>query len=239
MDNVISIDAARALVADAALWPHVRDFLWNFASQVHESWIADIKVSEKVDTSFVSHVASSSRVKAWMLEKLGVEPCFHDFPKNDWSRLALLEGATLLEMTKWLGALVCAEHLRMVTDGVSVRGLKGALPGVYPDVFTFTAYFSGLRNMKVASRGDDDTHRLADCVMAAGSEILLSLVSAAPAHVVARMKLKFPKGSPFTSLASGNPSTWRGAKDSRRDGLDSDFARLLKLKFPEAYSLCC
>ena len=39
MGRMIEMDEARALVADDVLWPRVRDFLWNFAPQVHESWL--------------------------------------------------------------------------------------------------------------------------------------------------------------------------------------------------------
>ena len=35
----MTIDEARALVADSALWPKVRDFLWDFAQQIHPSWL--------------------------------------------------------------------------------------------------------------------------------------------------------------------------------------------------------
>ena len=35
----ISIDDARALVADEALWPRMRDFLWDFTPQIHASWL--------------------------------------------------------------------------------------------------------------------------------------------------------------------------------------------------------
>ena len=39
MDSLIDIAAARSLVADAALWPRVRDFLWDFAPSIHPSWL--------------------------------------------------------------------------------------------------------------------------------------------------------------------------------------------------------
>ena len=37
-NEAITIDEARELAADPALWPRVRDFLWDFVPQVHPSW---------------------------------------------------------------------------------------------------------------------------------------------------------------------------------------------------------
>ena len=101
-----AIDEARELVANRLLWPRVRDFLWDFAPQVHESWLEDIRGRETMDAgreavpSQVSRLASSPRVKRFILDQLGVEPCFHDFPKDDGSRLVLLDGATPI-LTMW------------------------------------------------------------------------------------------------------------------------------------------
>ena len=43
MDSLIDIAAARSLVADAALWPRVRDFLWDFAPSIHPSWLEEVE----------------------------------------------------------------------------------------------------------------------------------------------------------------------------------------------------
>ena len=37
----IVIEEARELVSNRLLWPLVRDFLWDFAPQIHESWIVE------------------------------------------------------------------------------------------------------------------------------------------------------------------------------------------------------
>ena len=42
--DMIGIDEARMLVADADLWPRIRDFLWDFAPQIHPSWVEDLEV---------------------------------------------------------------------------------------------------------------------------------------------------------------------------------------------------
>ena len=132
----ISIDDARALVADEALWPRMRDFLWDFTPQIHASWLEGLRIPDGT--------AHSQRIKTYVLSSLGVAPVFHSFPKGDWSRLLLLDGATLESTAKWLGALACAESLRRVTSGEVVRGLKSKFRGIYPEVFGYTAYFKDL-----------------------------------------------------------------------------------------------
>ena len=236
MDGVIDIDKARELVGNAVLWPHVRDFLWDFAPSIHESWIESLKVEgvnvDMASTLNLKHSTSlPPRVKAWLLDKLGVEPFFHDFPKDDWSRLALLDGATLLEIAKWLGALACADGLRRVTDGATVRELKSSLRGIYPEVFSFTAYFAGLDGGGSVSRRGAEAQSLSDRVVSTGVEMLHSILSDLPVSLVSRLKFKFP-----SSLVSRLPDCGRETPDARRAGA---VKKLLKLKFPEAYRICC
>ena len=204
----VTIDEARALVADSALWPKVRDFLWDFAPQIHPSWL---EVAAGRETS--------PRAKAWLLSSLGVSPCFHAFPKEDWSRLLLLDGATLESIAKWLGALACAESLRSVTDGAAVRGLKSALRGVYPEVFAYTAYFRGVAAKEA---------KVAEDVIAAGMAALSGFLSALKPELLRRFQLKLPKE--LCGLCDPG-----GEKTVSDDAL----SKLLKLKFPEAYRLCC
>ena len=216
--EAITLDEARELVGDAALWPRMRDFLWDFAPQVHESWMESLKVE--------GSTIQSPRVKAYILESLGVEPFFHDFPKDDWSRLALLDGATLLEIAKWLGALACAEELRRVTNGATVRELKTALRGVYPEVFGFTAYFGELKaeKLKVESLTSES-------VVMIGMNMLLSTLPENPS-LLFRLKLKLPK-TLAEKLSTFNVQTLNIKLPSAKLRL------LLKLRYPEAYSLCC
>ena len=214
----ITLDEARELVGDAALWPRMRDFLWDFAPQVHESWMESLKVE--------GSTIQSPRVKAYILESLGVEPFFHDFPKDDWSRLALLDGATLIEIAKWLGALACAEELRRVTNGATVRELKTALRGVYPEVFGFTAYFGELKaeKLKVESLTSES-------VVMIGMNMLLSMLPENPS-LLFRLKLKLPK-TLTEKLSTFNVQTLNIKLPSAKLRL------LLKLRYSEAYSLCC
>ena len=216
--EAITLDEARELVGDAALWPRMRDFLWDFAPQVHESWMESLKVE--------GSTIQSPRVKAYILESLGVEPFFHDFPKDDWSRLALLDGATLHEIAKWLGALACAEELRRVTNGATVRELKTALRGVYPEVFGFTAYFGELKveKLKVESLASES-------VVMIGMNMLLSMLPENPS-LLFRLKLKLPK-TLAEKLSTFNVQTLNIKLPSAKLRL------LLKLRYPEAYSLCC
>ena len=210
MDGVISMEDARALVGDAKLWPRVRNFLWDFAPQVHESWLEPNQMS----------LRDSPRVKRYILDSLGVEPCFHAFPKEDGSRILLLDGATLESAAKWLGALACAESLRRVTSGDVVRKLKSKLRGIYPDVFGYTAYFG-----EFASRRDAEAQSLQTVVVEEGYSLLQSVVANLSSPLVARLKFKLPKGL--------------CASASLREVKLSAVLKLFKLKFPEAYKLCC
>lgn len=228
MKDEITIDEARELVLEPVLWPLVRNFLWDFVPQVHESWLEGI-VSESSDTgqgpaqSLVSSLSTSPRVKKFVLGRLGVEPCFHTFPKEDWSRLALLDGAVLFEIVKWLGALACADELRRVTSGATVRELKAALPGIYPEVFGYTEYFRKLKVEKLEVEGS-----LPDAIEKLGCGMLHSFLGELPAPLWRRMLLKLPRDL--------EPST----PDLQPSNLQpSNMQLLLKLRFPEAYTLCC
>ena len=218
----ISMDEARALVADQALWPRVRDFLWDFASQVHESWLGGL-VAPNYQT-----LLASPRVKRHVLSSLRVTPCFHSFPKGDWSRLLLLDGATLEEIAKWLGAVVCAGDLRCVTDGATVRELKAALPGIYPDVFGYTMYFKGVD--LAAKDAKSAKGRMSEDVVSTGLSIIVSLLDSLPEALSSRLEFKLPKGLCDLCVLCG---------ENERPALDAAVKRLLKLKFPEAYKLCC
>ncbi len=215
MDSVIDMSVARALVSDAVLWPRVKAFLWDFAPQIHASWMADL--------DDVARFMSSPRAKRYVLDKLGIAPVFHTFPKDDWSRIALLDGETLLSMAKWLGAIACADALRSITKGAEVRALKAGLTGVYPDIFAFMAYFRGLSLRK---KHEDALN--ADAVLSVGVEILFSCLHGLDDALVKRVALKLPK-SLFDACNCGKKS----------DDEIKCLKKLLKIKFPEAYKLCC
>lgn len=238
MDRIIGMDEARALVGNAALWPRVREFLWDFARQVHPSWLADLENLEPLAglerrTDLLR--LDSPRVRRFILAQLEVAPCFHAFPKDDGSRLLLLDAATLEDVARWLGALACAEELRVITGGAAVRELKAALPGIYPEVFGYVAYFSGLDSR----RGGAEVPRLEDKIVQTGCESLSVALSALPAALVSRLKFKFAKDSVFASLVPSGAEEGRETSDARREKVRSHVFKLLKLKFPEAYSLCC
>ena len=214
----ITLDEARELVSNRLLWSRVRDFLWDFAPQVHESWLEPNLLSFR----------DSPRVKRYILESLGVEPCFHAFPKEDGSRILLLDGATLEAIAKWLGAIVLADDLRRVMDGATVRALKASLSGVYPEVFGFTAYFSGidLKRKDAETRGEGAPS--AENVVSTGLSMIDALLAPLPEALVSRLKLKLPKDT-------SAPAPLR----SKPEACGKALAKLLKLKFPEAYKLCC
>ena len=229
----ITIDEARALVADEALWPLVRDFLWNFAPQVHRSWLeglgletVDARREVASDASQVPGLMSSPRVRRFVISSLGVEACFHAFPKGDWSRILLLDGATLEAIVKWLGALALAEQLRRVTDGKTVRDLKSSLPGIYPEVFGFTAYFGKWKVENAECKMDGGE------ISRFGGGVFYSILKDLPEPLLRRLELKLPKSIQIQDAQS--------SKDPRFSVFSSQFmAKLLKLRFPEAYKLCC
>ena len=232
MDGMIGMDEARALVGNAALWPRVRDFLWNFAVQVHPSWLEGLDNLELLEqrTQASGPVnLDSPRVKRFVLESLGVEPCFHAFPKDDGSRLLLLDAATLEGIARWLGALACAEELRRVTDGAAVRALKAAFPGVYPEVFGYVAYFS----KNDFERRDAEALGIEE-IQTCGIGVLLSAVANLPASLYLRFRMKLPK-----QLCGLCDSASLRLKERPTPTALSAVLKLLKLKFPEAYSLCC
>ena len=222
MPNVVNItlDEARELVSNRLLWPRVSEFLWDFAPQVHESWLEPKQLS----------LRDSPRVKRYILDSLGVEPCFHTFPKEDGSRILLLDGATLESTAKWLGALACAESLRRVTSGEIVRELKSKFRGIYPEVFSYTAYFKE----NDFQRRDAETQRLEDEVVSTGYNMLFSAIAGLPASLVSRLKLKLPKS--LCDLCVSAPL--RLEERPSQTNL-SAVLKLFKLKFPEAYKLCC
>ncbi len=224
-EKAITLDEARDLVADQALWPRVRDFLWDFTSSIHESWI-----EEQFGSVKPQNLQTSPRIKKFILDSLQVEPCFHTFPKDDGSRLLLLDGATLESLVKWLGALACSDALRKVTDGATVRALKAALPGVYPEVFGFAAYFG---KWKVES-GEWKVNGVdaGDKVVAVGNKILVSVLSSLPAQLLRRLELKLPKNTRTSDADT--------ASEIPANSFNFQFvSKLLKLRFPEAYALCC
>lgn len=220
MKDEITIDEARELVLEPVLWPLVRNFLWDFAPQVHGSWLESLKVEGcKLEGSIIQ----SPRVKKFILGRLGVERCFHAFPKDDWSRLALLDGATLFEIVKWLGALACVDELRRVTSGATVRELKAGLPGIYPEVFGYSMYFRTLKVEGLKLEGS-----MPEAIMKLGCGMLLSFLGDIPAPMRRRMLLKLPHDVEPSSL---EPSTLKLQP--------SHIQLLLKLRFPEAHTLCC
>ncbi len=224
MDGLIDIDSARALVSDAALWPRVRDFLWNFAAQIHPSWLKTIP-----SLSSIPSIPSSPRVSRWLLAELSVEPCFHPFPASDLSRLLLLDSDTLVSIANWLGALATADALRRVTRGPDVAALKVALPGVYPAVFSYAPYFAKSALPPAADPSPDPIQSL-------GFSLLRATLSPLPPPLLRRLTLKLPASLP--DLSNGQTIKRSNDQTTQRSNAPT-VPLLLKLRFPEAFSLCC
>ena len=106
----LTIDEARKMVANADLWPQVRDYL--------------VRGGE-----------------------------FELFPAGVKSRLKLVDSETLLKIDMWVEALKNAPAWKGIVEGDKVRELKSRYPGVYPDVFRYSAYFS---KFKTIDPGNED-----------------------------------------------------------------------------------
>ena len=98
----LTLEEARGLVSNAALWPKVRDYLAKGGERVR-------------------------------------------FPKGAKARLVLVDGETRARINMWVEALGRADGWKSVVDGEKVRALKAEFPGVYPEVFRYSAYFSKLK----------------------------------------------------------------------------------------------
>ena len=106
----LTIDEARKMVANADLWPQVRDYL--------------VRGGE-----------------------------FELFPAGVKSRLKLVDSETLLKIDMWVEALKNAPDWKVIVEGDKVRELKSRYPGVYPEVFRYSAYFS---KFKTIDPGNED-----------------------------------------------------------------------------------
>ena len=222
-DSALSLADARALVS-SALWPAVRTFLWDFASLCDPARLAAAGGWGGAALRSLDPL-SSSRVARAAERALGLSAFFHPFPASDGSRLLLLSRESYDRLALFLGALALAPALRRVAIGAEVRVLKAALPGVYPEVFGYTAYFP----QGDFQRRGAETQSLPESVAALGCAILLAALANLPASLVSRLTFKLPK----TLCASA-------ALREKKDTVTlSAILKLLKLKFPEAYSLCC
>lgn len=67
----------------------------------------------------------------------------HIYPSGDMRRLEYLDAETRKQIELWMDAIEKADSWRRVIDGASVRRLKAEYPGIYPEVFRYTAYFTG------------------------------------------------------------------------------------------------
>lgn len=219
---VASLETARALVA-APVWTAVRTFLWDFLPLVHPSRLAPL-AARYPGFDLATPATLPPRIKAALLAELGVTPVFHDFPATDRSRYLLLPSATLDSIARWLGALSCAPALRRVTSGPAVRALRAALPGIYPDLFTYAPWFD---RHPVAPADADAEAPAPESIPARGRTLLLNHLSALPAPLLHRFRLLFPpdaEPAPDPDLPDSPPP--------------EAVTLLLKLKFPEAHALC-
>jgi len=82
-----------------------------------------------------------SRIWPSVRERFAETGSFDVYPRGDVRRIEYLDEATRRQIALWKEALQKADAWRTVVDGAKVRELKAAYPGVYPEVFRYTAYF--------------------------------------------------------------------------------------------------
>ena len=108
---------------------------------------------------------------------------FELFPRKDKSRLKLLDAATQKAIGDWIEGIAAAESWRKIVDGAAVRKIKAEHPGVYPDVFRYTAYFAKWRDM---------LEKMVETAKQSGCSVL-QVECPDFAMVLLLMKLKFPE----------------------------------------------
>ena len=248
-DSAISLADARPLVA-SPLWPRIRAFLWDFASLCDSARLTDSLVTRHSSLVTAEAILGSPRAARAAEKALGLAPTFHSFPSTDSSRLLLLSREDYDRLAQFLGVVALAPALRRVTAGAEVRALKAALPGVYPEALTFSAYF---RKHEPIFRqvAPSDAAANAETVCSAGHSLLAMAHSGLPPELLLRQRLRFPVGSPADAALGGastpsEPPTTGTADHSafsiQHSALAGEAlaaARLaLKLSNPQEYQQC-
>ncbi len=70
------------------------------------------------------------------------KPFFHSFPKEDGSRLALIDESTRKEIAAWLEVVANWKALKDIVDGAKVRELKARLGNAFPAAIKYAPYFA-------------------------------------------------------------------------------------------------
>ena len=272
----LGLEEARTLVA-TPLWPRIRAFLWQFETLCDESRLrsqvqtfarsqvpssdpavppdgepeSDGEAAEPSNLrtfELANALATTPRVAAGALRALGLSPFFHSFPATDASRLLLLSREDYDRLAQFLGVVAFAPALRRVTAGADVRALKAALPGVYPEALTFSAYF---RKHEPIFRqvAPSDAAANAETVCSAGHSLLAAALSALPPELLLRQRLRFPAGSPADTALQAAQASPDGQAPSCPTRTTSESHPLagealaaaklaLKLSIPQEYTTC-
>lgn len=90
---------------------------------------------------------------------------FNVYPSGDVRRISYLDDETRHQIDLWKEALEKAPEWRTLVDGARVRELRERYPGVYPEVFRYTAYFAGgkVDVMKLLKLKFPEAYRLCCC----------------------------------------------------------------------------
>ena len=178
------------LRGESPLWPAMSRFLFDFTSCMDAGRLK--AVVAPLDVSLTRGDGRAAvRLRRLALERCGVTPCCHGFPRGDGSRLLLLEPSEMLLLAEWLGCLASAPALRRVVARAQVSRLSAELPHAYPAVFRREAFYQRWLE-RLRACGAESPLTGAE-VQAQGMRVVSAVLSPLPEPLLRRLPLRFPE----------------------------------------------
>lgn len=194
-----AVDAAalsrwRELVrGDSPLWREISRFLFDFTSLMDAERLR-AAVSPLDSSLLAGEGRAAVRLRRLVLARHGVEACSHAFPREDGSRIVLLEKSSLWCLAEWLGCLSCAPQLRKVILKSQVTALSSELALGYPAVFRREAYYQRwLERLRASSAELTSSSLWGEVVRGQGLRLLSAILSPLPSPLLIRFRLRFPE----------------------------------------------
>lgn len=229
-----TLAVCRSLLQDSSgLWSFVSQYLFDFASLLDRERLRDA-IAPLDSRMLAADSPCRKRLCRYALAKLGVEPCFHSFPKDDGSRILLLKTSQILVLAEWLGALSYEPALRRTIRGASVKRLEHELADSYPMVFRRSNYYKSWHERLWGSVGSQPREITEPAIVKEhGMQLLMTILGALPQALLHRMILRFP----MSMEKSFEPiSGWKMAEDA------SDLKLLFSIiqnESREGWKICC
>lgn len=174
-----------------------------------DSWPSDINV--QLRPVLLANPASERRLSEMIARQASLSPNGYWEFEEPPRRLALLDGESLLRLTKLTGAAVLHPALSAIIGGTALRDIKTKLGD---DVHHFAVkraplLFSGPRPTVPSSSGND----LVEHVLGAGRTWLSTCLGADSPELLRRVAIKLPSSSESASQASvkqpSRESAWK------------------------------